>query len=423
MNLIRHNISFRRTMSNKTGSSLGFALHPSTPVGDRIDVVVRINGQDTHLHVDPIASVMDFKVQLEKDLAPLPGLLATISGIEYHIDFAERALDTMGDVLLDWRLSSDYILFFFVISVLFGYASNQIVYRVLGLLLCVVNTRESRKEQHALASLSPCIPTMYLLVEFADAYSARGNPFLDNDNGVQHRHQTLALRMDEHRPIRLAVKRDDISRSSVDTFSVDTGIGCSTILRHIECPDAHLQLSHGVAFNRQLLPRSGPLKQSVDLSGLVTVCLSSSGGLHGEGEKRAHCPRCGVAALKYSIDQNGCCNECALSDQPTNTPSVADQVITLATKFKPADDDLDDLIAAVQAVATNVPDLASLLAFLGDPLSELMVSFEDPDRAMLVSEACHSAYDLQFNTLALLEEPGPDVAGVPNVAAVPEGKR
>jgi hypothetical protein len=89
-----------------------------------------------------------------------------------------------------------------------------------------------------------------------------------------------------HRPLRLLINRQDVGRSVIDEASVDTGLGASTVLHFIEKEENTLILSHGLSFSRRIMPRSGQLKQFIDISGLQTLILTSTGTLAGSGKRK-----------------------------------------------------------------------------------------------------------------------------------------
>jgi hypothetical protein len=92
-----------------------------------------------------------------------------------------------------------------------------------------------------------------------------------------------------HRELRLLVARDEQPGRQIDKFSIDTGVGCSTLLHHVDYTGGHLQLARGAAFSRRLLPRSGLLSDLVTIiPGQLTMVLSTTGGLHGDGKRPRH---------------------------------------------------------------------------------------------------------------------------------------
>jgi hypothetical protein len=92
-----------------------------------------------------------------------------------------------------------------------------------------------------------------------------------------------------HRELRLLVARDEQPGRQIDVFSIDTGVGCSTLLQYVDYTGGHLQLARGAAFSRRLLPRSGRLSDHVTIiPGQLTMALSTTGGLHGGGKRLRH---------------------------------------------------------------------------------------------------------------------------------------
>lgn len=100
------------------------------------------------------------------------------------------------------------------------------------------------------------------------------------------KHRNWKKMDDGHRPLRLLLTREDVRRGEIEEFSVDTGIGASTVLHFIEKEENTLLLSHGLAFRRQVIPRNGPLKQFIDLRGKNTLVLQTSGTLSGDGKRK-----------------------------------------------------------------------------------------------------------------------------------------
>jgi hypothetical protein len=88
-----------------------------------------------------------------------------------------------------------------------------------------------------------------------------------------------------HDPLRLVLCRNDVSKDRVDTLSVDTGIGASTIYHHIEELPGSLVLTRGSAWSKSWIPRHGQLKKLINIDGLRSVVLKCNGTLGGSGKR------------------------------------------------------------------------------------------------------------------------------------------
>ena len=94
-----------------------------------------------------------------------------------------------------------------------------------------------------------------------------------------------------HRRISIVVS-DTITNRIYDTASFDTGMGCSTLLRYTsrmsQLATPFFNMTHGMGFNRMVLPRSGPLK-SLGYLGMsekqTLVFRAEASGLHGGGKR------------------------------------------------------------------------------------------------------------------------------------------
>ena len=90
-----------------------------------------------------------------------------------------------------------------------------------------------------------------------------------------------------HRRLRVLADHTATRGGPAQHIDLTTEVGCSTIykhvLSHLHCPRQACMLSHGKLgrFGRVTLPPSGPLKNIIDISGLETVVLHSSGQVIG----------------------------------------------------------------------------------------------------------------------------------------------
>ena len=94
-----------------------------------------------------------------------------------------------------------------------------------------------------------------------------------------------------HRRINIVVS-DMVTNRIYDTASFDTGMGCSTLLRYTsrmsQLATPFFNMTHGMGFNRMVLPRSGPLKSLgyLGMSEKQTLMFrAEASGLHGEGKR------------------------------------------------------------------------------------------------------------------------------------------
>ena len=94
-----------------------------------------------------------------------------------------------------------------------------------------------------------------------------------------------------HRRISIVVS-DTITNRIYDTASFDTGMGCSTLLRYTsrmsQLATPFFNMTHGMGFNRMVLPRSGPLKSLgyLGMSEKQTLMFrAEASGLHGDGKR------------------------------------------------------------------------------------------------------------------------------------------
>ena len=94
-----------------------------------------------------------------------------------------------------------------------------------------------------------------------------------------------------HRRINIVVS-DMVTNRIYDTASFDTGMGCSTLLRYTsrmsQLATPFFNMTHGMGFNRMVLPRSGPLKSLgyLGMSEKQTLMFrAEASGLHGDGKR------------------------------------------------------------------------------------------------------------------------------------------
>ena len=91
-------------MSLATASDAVYPVHPGKPPDGHFDVIMLLDGTRHHLPADAGATVFEFKQATEQLFAPRPGMLATLEGVDYFLDFGYRAMDSMATILDNWCL-------------------------------------------------------------------------------------------------------------------------------------------------------------------------------------------------------------------------------------------------------------------------------------------------------------------------------
>ena len=97
-----------------------------------------------------------------------------------------------------------------------------------------------------------------------------------------------------HRALRVLVDHAATRGGALQALDLTTEAGCSTIYsvvrRHLTCPANAFMLSHGKlgSFGRTTMPRSGPIKNILDVSKKETVVLRSSGQILGGTKQYFH---------------------------------------------------------------------------------------------------------------------------------------
>ena len=95
-----------------------------------------------------------------------------------------------------------------------------------------------------------------------------------------------------HRALRVLVDHAATRGGALQALDLTTEAGCSTIYsmvrRHMTCPADAFMLSHGKlgSFGRTTMPRSGLIKNILDVSNKQTVVLRSSGQVLGGTKRR-----------------------------------------------------------------------------------------------------------------------------------------
>ena len=138
-------------MSLATASDAVYPVHPGKPPDGHFDVIMLLDGTRHHLPANAGATVFEFKQATEQLFAPRPGMLATLEGVDYFLDFGYRAMDSMATILDNWCL----------------------LHRT-----CGGPTRPA--------------PPVSISVAFTSPGFAIGNPYIDEDGGLTFRAETVA---------------------------------------------------------------------------------------------------------------------------------------------------------------------------------------------------------------------------------------